>query len=496
MTDAGQEVMQVPSSSIKEEGGTTALGSVLGMMLGDRRNIKQEGGAAAHETAMGTVDGERRAEEERMLIEQEQAEGGGMDHGMAEAGVKSEDGTAMSSLTNHVRGKKLVCEECGLVCASPNVLTVHMRSHTGERPYKCNLCSAAFTQKGNLIRHTKTHSDERPFRCSHCSYTCRRKDALVGHMRTHSGERPYRCNWCWRAYKQRLSLREHMERCSARKDMMLLPAPPADLASNGRAGKRKSSVPQRYIEEDGEEETSRGSEGTEDMVFEQDQKSPGCELVQGHVMEQAISSAIHYLGADSLQHGAPKQDPGLASPIISAVFSQGFARQADSDLERPGTSTEHAAAHNRAFKELGTAYGRCATPLHVDRGRCTTPLHIDREPENGHESDSLTSPSRDSAIADENASEGSLHSPVGGQGRGKRSEVGGGIGSLKVLDERSEEVPVFRCEICRVLFLDHVMYTIHMGCHGYQQPLQCNICGYLSQDRYEFSSHIARGGHH
>ncbi|CAH1249801.1 IKZF2 [Branchiostoma lanceolatum] len=491
MTEAaGQEVMQVPSSSIKEEGGTTALGSVLSMMLGDRRHIKQEGEAAVHGTAMGMVDAERRAEEERMLIEQEQAEGGGMDHGMAEGGGKSDDGMAMSSSTNHVRGKKLVCEECGLVCASPNVLTVHMRSHTGERPYKCNLCSAAFTQKGNLIRHTKTHSDERPFRCSHCSYTCRRKDALVGHMRTHSGERPYRCNWCWRAYKQRLSLREHMERCSARKDMMLLQAPPTEMVSNGRAGKRKSSVPQRYIEDDGEEEeTSRGSEGVEDMVFEQEQKSPPGELVQGHVMEQAISSAIHYLGADSLQHSAPKQDPGLAtSPILSAVFSQGFSRHPESELDRPGTSTEHAAAHNRAFKDLSTAYA----------GHCTTPLHIDRDApaENGHESDSLTSPSRDSAIADENASDGSLHSPVSGQGRGKRSEVGGNIQSLKVVDERSEEVPVFRCEFCRVLFLDHVMYTIHMGCHGYQQPLQCNICGYLSQDRYEFSSHIARGGHH
>ncbi|KAI8478051.1 Zinc finger protein Helios [Branchiostoma belcheri] len=478
--EAGQEAMQVPSSSIKEEGGTTALGSVLGMMLGDRRNIKQEGEAAVHRTASGTVERERRAEDERMLIEQEQAEGGSMDHGMAEGGGKPEEGTAASSPTNHVRGKKLVCEECGLVCASPNVLTVHMRSHTGERPYKCNLCSAAFTQKGNLIRHTKTHSDERPFRCSHCSYTCRRKDALVGHMRTHSGERPYRCNWCWRSYKQRLSLREHMERCCARKDMLLLQAPPTDLASNGRAGKRKSSVPQP---------------SSWDLIscvlpFVVCSKSPACELVQGHVMEQAISSAIHYLGADSLQqHSATKQDTGLGtSPIISAVFSQGFPRPPESDLDRPGTSTEHAAAHNKSFRDLTSPYaGHCPAPLHMDR---------DGPAENGHESDSLTSPSRDSAIADENASEGSLHSPVSSQSRGKRTESSGTIQGLKVVDERSEEVQAFRCEYCRVLFLDHVMYTIHMGCHGYQQPLQCNICGYLSQDRYEFSSHIARGGHH
>lgn len=54
---------------------------------------------------------------------------------------------------------------------------------------------------------------------------------------------------------------------------------------------------------------------------------------------------------------------------------------------------------------------------------------------------------------------------------------------------------VYPCGHCRVIFLDYVMFTIHMGCHGFRDPLECNVCGHRSQDRYEFSSHIARGEH-
>ncbi|KAJ3615001.1 hypothetical protein NHX12_018570 [Muraenolepis orangiensis] len=54
---------------------------------------------------------------------------------------------------------------------------------------------------------------------------------------------------------------------------------------------------------------------------------------------------------------------------------------------------------------------------------------------------------------------------------------------------------VYPCGHCRVIFLDYVMFTIHMGCHGFRDPLECNVCGHRSRDRYEFTSHIARGEH-
>ncbi|XP_050770470.1 zinc finger protein Eos, partial [Gymnogyps californianus] len=113
---------------------------------------------------------------------------------------------------------KLKCDICGMVCIGPNVLMVHKRSHTGERPFHCNQCGASFTQKGNLLRHIKLHSGEKPFKCPFCNYACRRRDALTGHLRTHSVSsptvgKPYKCNYCGRSYKQQSTLEEHKERC-------------------------------------------------------------------------------------------------------------------------------------------------------------------------------------------------------------------------------------------------------------------------------------------
>ncbi|VEL09025.1 unnamed protein product [Protopolystoma xenopodis] len=50
------------------------------------------------------------------------------------------------------------CEFCGKVFRNCSNLTVHRRSHTGEKPYRCKLCSYACAQSSKLTRHLRTHA--------------------------------------------------------------------------------------------------------------------------------------------------------------------------------------------------------------------------------------------------------------------------------------------------------------------------------------------------
>ncbi|NWZ28472.1 ZN33B protein, partial [Asarcornis scutulata] len=53
-----------------------------------------------------------------------------------------------------------MCPECDKSFKSNTALTIHERSHTGERPFKCPRCGKGFPSKGDLKRHQKTHEGQ------------------------------------------------------------------------------------------------------------------------------------------------------------------------------------------------------------------------------------------------------------------------------------------------------------------------------------------------
>nr|XP_020661847.1 DNA-binding protein Ikaros isoform X5 [Pogona vitticeps] len=445
--DDADEPMPVPEDLSASTGGqqNSRNERILASNIKIETQSDEENGRACE------MNGEECAEDLRMLDASREKMNG------SHNGSKAMSGVGGIRLPNG----KLKCDVCGIICIGPNVLMVHKRSHTGERPFQCNQCGASFTQKGNLLRHIKLHSGEKPFKCHLCNYACRRRDALTGHLRTHS------------VMKEETSQGEMAEdlcKVGSERSLML-----DRLASN--VAKRKSSLPQKFV----------GEKCVPDVPFDgANSYEKENDMMQTHVIDQAINNAISYLGAESLRPlvQTPPSSSEVA-PVISPMYQ--LHKPLGDNHVRSNHAAQDSAVENLLLLSKAKSISSERDPSPSNSCQDSTDTESNNEERSGliYLTNHIAPHARNGlSIKEEHKQYDVL-----------RANSDSSQDAFKVINGNGEQVKVYRCEHCRVMFLDHVMYTIHMGCHGFRDPFECNMCGYRSQDRYEFSSHITRGEH-
>ncbi|KAL9823562.1 zinc finger protein Aiolos isoform 4-T4 [Geothlypis trichas] len=349
-----------------------------------------------------------------------------------------------------------------------------------------------------LERHSGSYDNVRPasgkMNCDICGLACISLNVLMVHKRSHTVEKPYKCEFCGRSYKQRSSLEEHKERCRTylqnagmceaasvearhiKAEMGTERALVLDrLASN--VAKRKSSMPQKFI---GEKRPSFDVNYNSSFLYEKES-----EMMHGRMMDQAINNAITYLGAEALRPlvQTPPAPTAEMVPVISSLYPLPLPRAADVPSVPNGTEPDKSHLRDKSLSS-----DRGLSPNNSGHDSTDTDSNHEERPNPAfHQSQVMA------AAPARNGLQGLKDFP-----RPYEIIKPPAIcprDAFKVINKEGEAIGVYRCDHCRVLFLDYVMFTIHMGCHGFRDPFECNVCGYRSHDRYEFSSHIARGEH-
>ncbi|XP_068582064.1 DNA-binding protein Ikaros isoform X7 [Cebidichthys violaceus] len=319
--------------------------------------------------------------------------------------------------------------------------------------------------------------------------------------------KPHKCAYCGRSYKQRSSLEEHKERCHNYLQCMGLQnniytvvkeesnqnEQREDLSQTGsdralvldrlanNVAKRKSTMPQKFV----------GDKRLSDLSYD----GGAGEMIQPHVIDQAINSAISYLGAESLR---PLVQTSLASSSDVGLSSL-YPLHKPAPEGHVGTGLSLTAKDSAAENLLLLSNSKSASsekdgsPSHS--GQDSTDTESNNEDRSGGAPSGLIYLTNHITSGVRNGMLPLVKEEQQRQYEATRPSMEMASEGFKVVTADGVQVRVYRCEHCRVLFLDHVMYTIHMGCHGFRDPFECNLCGHQSQDRYEFSSHMTRGEH-
>lgn len=306
---------------------------------------------------------------------------------------------------------------------------------TSDGKYKCSYCSYANKGLTRLIEHIRIHTGEKPHRCQLCPFASAYERHLEAHMRSHTGEKPYKCDLCSFRCSDRSNLSHHR-----RRRHKLLPARLQPFAN-----KRMLSALQKRT-------NSIGYGRRLLLNF-----NPASVVTQKADYVNDFPHKHHEfrkLDESHVSSNLPFSNPLNQLSTLAGQLSEFAPDCSESPKDEKPILIQHITSE--------------AVSTHVSSGVQTSPA----KPQSPVSQNCSPTP----GISFENMANSDSNSQPNSPGRV----------TVEVLQ---------KCPHCDIHFSDNILFTIHMGCHGFEQPFQCNICGHICNDKYDFACHFARGQH-
>ncbi|OCT71567.1 hypothetical protein XELAEV_18034545mg [Xenopus laevis] len=362
----------------------------------------------------------------------------GLDHPSVEVSLDESAGMLVDGFERTFDGK-LKCRYCNYASKGTARLIEHIRIHTGEKPHRCHLCPFASAYERHLEAHMRSHTGEKPYKCELCSFRCSDRSNLSHHRRRKhkmlpiKGTRPSLGNKkMWGVLQKKVSSLGYTRRT------LINLSPPSMVVHKAD-----------YLSDFAHEIPSIQSEAYEHLA-----------------------KASHSVGLSR-----DPQELMVDNPLNQLSTLAGQLSSLPPDTQNPASPDTGPCPDEKPFMIQQPPPPACSSAVSTSVAQSSSPASPEGRPTHNHRNCSpMAGPSSERS--------GRTSTPSI-----SNSQPSTPAPALPVQDPQL----LHHCQHCDMYFADNILYTIHMGCHGFENPFQCNICGCKCKNKYDFACHFARG---